>query len=99
MKVRIKEDINLKDLAENNWNGCRYWTMDFLKKFYGDNETFEAEATYDDDYKIYSTSIGNDNYIVVNHKCLEEIPVKEMTIAEISEALGYEVKIIKEDSK
>lgn len=29
MKVRIKEDINLKDLAENYWNGCQSWTMDF----------------------------------------------------------------------
>ena len=44
MKVKIKENINLEDLKEDRWNGCRYNTMLFLQKYYNEtNETFEVK--------------------------------------------------------
>ncbi len=88
MKVKIKENINLKDLAENNWEGCRSDTLSFLDNYYGREKIFEVFAESRNYYII--------NGYLVNKKCFEEVPIKEMTVEEISEVLGYEVKVVKE---
>ncbi len=54
MKVKIKENINLVDLKEDSWNGCKYDTMLFLQKYYDENKTFEVEQMS-----------GMDNYIIM----------------------------------
>ena len=72
MKVKLKEDINLKDLKENHWEGCMSWTLQFLEKYYDTKEEFEAEEANEGGYKIYGTNIEKD-YIVVNKKCFEII--------------------------
>lgn len=97
--VRIKKDITLGELPQNYWNGCQISTMDFLR-----------QACISDFEKEYEVITANSNYITiydfgrpVNIKLFEVVKkkkkeeVKEMTIKEISEALGYEVKIVKED--
>ena len=104
MKVKIKENINLKDLKENHWYGCRSWTFDFLKENYCDeSEIFDVIEREDRDlYKIKNNGIDpdipNDDYIYLPKVIFEEVklPIKEMTVEEISEALGYEVKVVKE---
>ena len=94
MKIRLKEDINIKDLMENDWEGCHSWTLDFLKQYYGEREIFEAEKVEKGSYRIYGTGIeGNsyEDYIEVNEKCFEELEkkkTKSLTKKDI-EALGY----------
>ena len=59
MKVRLKEDINIKDLAKNCWNGCQMDTLRFIAENYeanGEQEIFEVEKEWN------SYLIGN--YIV-----------------------------------
>lgn len=50
MKVRLKEDINIKDLAKDNWNGCQLDTLHFIADNYkanGEQEVFEVKKRLD----------------------------------------------------
>ena len=103
MKVKIKKDINLKDLQDKRWYGSRDWTLDFWKKYYGSNEVFSVKEYDEDLYEIKNNGVDkdyeDDEYILLPKVIFEEVkmPVKEMTVSEISDILGYEVKIVKEE--
>ena len=50
MKVRLKEDINIKDLAKDNWNGCQLDTLLFIAENYKldkEQEVFEVKKMWD----------------------------------------------------
>lgn len=92
--VKINKKISLKDLTKNYWNGCQLATMEFLKK-----------ASYEDFEEKYKVRGVRDGCVTVENfgSCVNEAvfvlverkKVKEMTVEEISKALGYEVKIVK----
>lgn len=92
--VRIRKDITLEDLTKNYWNGCQIETMDFLKR--------ACHSDFDNEYKVTAVNEkwlkveGYDLHINVKlFELVKKKEVKEMTIEEISEALGYEVKVVK----
>ena len=90
--VEINTDCTIKDLNANDSNGCRNDTFSFIR---------ESEYLPYKDFKIdFVTYFGNCKIgeYLVNPICLklvENKKPKEMTVAEISKALGYDVKIIK----
>lgn len=67
IRLKIKDHIDLCNLAKNYWNGCRSYTLQFLDKYYGKDEIFEIdEYSQDDDcYRI-------DDYYV-NKECFDVI--------------------------
>jgi len=49
MKVRLKEDINIKDLAKDNWNGCQLDTLLFIAENYKsdkEQKVFEVKEEF-----------------------------------------------------
>lgn len=78
MKVRLKENINIKDLAEDNWNGCKSSTLDFIELAYkpqGKQEVFEAgQRSWSENYFIEAF----DNEYIINRRALEIIEDKEI---------------------
>ena len=65
----------------------------YIEDYYNNDLTYnEDDGDYDDEgYDI--VKVERNGSIIYER---EETKVKEMTVAEISEALGYEVKIVKE---
>lgn len=98
-KVKIRGDVTLDEIKANDFNGCQINTMEFLSKqssvFY---DHFGKEFKIEDIDRNALKLKGMDKYInevifeiVEKHK---EEP-KEMTVEEISKALGYEIKVVK----
>lgn len=67
IKLKIKDHIDIYDLAQNHWDGCRNYTLTFLDEYYGIHSIFkiEEDCVYDDYYRI-------DDYCV-NKKCFDVI--------------------------
>ena len=95
--VKIYKNCTIANLNANNSRGCRASTFEFIEYddyIWDDKHTYTIDEVYEDD--VYG--IGD---YMVNGVCLELVKeketVKEMTIKQICDALGYEVKIIKEE--
>ena len=84
-------------------NGERYVVAD--NTLYGEDDCYQMDAwgiencynndlTYNEDDGDYDIVKVERNGSIIYER--EETKVKEMTVAEISEVLGYEVKIVKE---
>lgn len=91
--VKIKKEITLHDLTKNSWNGCQMDTMEFLK--YASFESFNTEFKVKEADEKYIKVEGRDEFIKNNIFELVRREPKEMTVEEICEALGYEVKVVK----
>lgn len=88
-KVRIRTSVTLEEIKKDHFNGCQRDTMMFLleQSSFGNNfdGVFEI-AKITNEYVKLKNMKGVYN-IVIFEKI--ESKVKEMTIGEISEALGY----------
>lgn len=92
--VTINENCTIANLNANNSNGCRSETFKFIEyDRYNILHTYKIE-------KVVARNCYEIDEHQVNGACLKLVKkkeVKEMTIAEISKALGYGVKIVKEE--
>lgn len=57
MKVRLKKDINIKDLAKNYWNGCQMSTLNFI--------AFNYES--DKEQEVFEAKKRRGNYLIDNY--------------------------------
>ena len=96
-KVRIKTSVTLEDIKANHFNGCQLDTMIFLveQSSFGNDfdNTFEIVKVTNQYVKLKNV-IGLLNKIIFE-KIEKTEKIKEMTVEEISKALGYEVKVVK----
>ena len=84
-KLYLNDCMNFTDIAEANFN----WLED--------TDDLTDNLLYKNDDKDYDIiKVERPTYTTVFERDEE---VKEMTIAEISKALGYEVKIVKEEER
>ncbi len=95
--VKIYKNCTIANLNADNSRGCRASTFEFIEH---DDYRWDDEHTYTID-KVYGDDVYGIGDYMVNGVCLELVKeketVKEMTIKQICDALGYEVKIIKEE--
>lgn len=95
--VRIRKSCTLGDLTLNNWNGCQIDTMTFLKQeSYGTdfNRTYVVEKVTEKYLRVKGSK--QDVNKIVFELVKRKETAKEMTLKEVCDALGYEVKIVKE---
>lgn len=70
MKVKyVNDNITIKELSENHWNGCKYHTLKFINAA-KINEEYEAKKGYNGNY--FKVFIDNEEYFV-NVKLFEII--------------------------
>ena len=91
--VKINKDCTIGELNANHSNGCRESTFDFIE-----HDQYHSTHTYKID-KVCDKYVYEIGEYMVNAVCLKlvQTKIREMTIAQISKELGYDVKIIKED--
>lgn len=70
MKVRLKENISIKDIAKNCWNGCQMDTLCFLSNYEAEEEQKIFDAEKEDGYYLI------DGYLV-NENAIEEVKESE----------------------
>lgn len=67
IRIKLKEHIDIYDLSQNHWDGCRNNTLRFLDVYYGIINTFEIDED----------CVCHDYYFVegyhVNKKCFDVI--------------------------
>ena len=86
MRVKLKEDIRIKELSKNHWYGCRSDTMKFIDLFYNsDHEQDVIVATKESDgfYKIITNDgeyavTPNAFEIIEEDKEIENKPIQEL---------------------
>ncbi len=96
-KVRIKKECTIEEFTANNWNYGFKDTIKFFKQYGKDTEkTFDVKKVSDRGNIVIEDEDGEELFVNFNVlELAEKKTVKEMTLDEISKALGYEVKIVK----
>lgn len=99
--INTPKDLKFGDIVTTR-NNERYVVAD--GSLYGESENYIKDCVdvdnYEDDFRWFVDEDSETDIIKVERSGLtiwkrEESEVKEMTIKEISEALGYDVKVVK----
>ena len=98
-KVKVDKNSTIAQIIDNFWGGCQVDTLNFLKEYFRNwqnDKTLEICNCFGENlvFKGYESYSVRPELFYLVEKAKE---VKEMTIKEISEALGYEVKVVKEN--
>ena len=75
------------------WNGCKSNTLVFIQEYFDSDKIF----TISEISAKGNLVLKEFNEYFVNYKLFNLVPCKEMTIAEIEEELGYQIKVVKEE--
>lgn len=95
-KVKINKQATIEDFTKDFWNGCQENTLDFLRSYGGEDKIFKV-IYVDNDYLNIKDIENNRLFELVNINIFEKVEIKEMTLAEIEKALGYPIKVVKEE--
>lgn len=96
-KVRIRKGCTVGEFTANKWNNAHKDTVAFFNQYGRETERlFNVKKVSDRGNIVIEDEKGTE--LFVNYNVLElaeKKTVKEMTLDEISKALGYEVKIVR----
>jgi hypothetical protein len=96
-KVRIRKGCTIGEFTANKWNRAHKDTLSFFNQYGKETERlFDVKRVSDRGNIVIEDEEGTE--LFVNYNVLELVEkktVKEMTLEEISKALGYEVKIVR----
>lgn len=96
-KVRLRKDCTIEELVANKWNRAHKDTLSFFNQYGKETERlFDVKRVSDRGNPVIEDEEGTE--LFVNYNVLELVErraIKEMTLEEISKALGYEVKIVR----
>ncbi|MCI9585677.1 MAG: hypothetical protein HFH45_03475 [Bacilli bacterium] len=97
--VEINQLATIADMSANHWNGCQIHTLDFLAKYADSGKRFEIERVGCGHCELKGIFYRNGDELLVNENVLKLVreTSKEMTLTQICDELGYEIKTVKEN--
>ena len=94
--IELNREATIEDLVGDHWKTCQMSTINFMKDAHK-KEQFIIKQVRNDIVYLIGREFGINSLII--KKVEGVIHLKKLTVKEISELLGYEVKIKEEEIK